>query len=167
MKERVRRNTHSAARQHCQGPLGGLLDCWSSHWPTGAPICRRVRQVRKLCNLIGGPGRDRTDDLFHAMEARSQLRHRPTRGGKTHLTINEPFSFSTSKIDSSNLISPLEFSCHCVLLSRFSPLYLSLCRRAWLLWRPARRPRLRPWQRRAWRRHVSRPTPRSAISCSR
>jgi hypothetical protein len=27
--------------------------------------------------LIGGPGRDRTDDLFHAMEARSQLRHRP------------------------------------------------------------------------------------------
>ena len=28
---------------------------------------------------LGGPGRDRTDDLFHAMEARSQLRHRPTR----------------------------------------------------------------------------------------
>src|SRR3954447_26395076 len=28
--------------------------------------------------VIGGPGRDRTDDLFHAMEARSQLRHRPT-----------------------------------------------------------------------------------------
>jgi integrase len=27
---------------------------------------------------IGGPGRVRTDDLFHAMEARSQLRHRPT-----------------------------------------------------------------------------------------
>jgi hypothetical protein len=27
---------------------------------------------------VGGPGRDRTDDLFHAMEARSQLRHRPT-----------------------------------------------------------------------------------------
>ena len=30
---------------------------------------------------IGGPGRDRTDDLFHAMEARSQLRHRPTFAG--------------------------------------------------------------------------------------
>jgi hypothetical protein len=30
--------------------------------------------------VIGGPGRDRTDDLFHAMEARSQLRHRPTSG---------------------------------------------------------------------------------------
>jgi hypothetical protein len=28
--------------------------------------------------MIGGPGRDRTGDLFHAMEARSQLRHRPT-----------------------------------------------------------------------------------------
>ena len=31
---------------------------------------------------FGGPGRDRTDDLFHAMEARSQLRHRPTLEGK-------------------------------------------------------------------------------------
>ena len=31
-----------------------------------------------MIDLIGGPGRDRTDDLFHAMEARSQLRHRPT-----------------------------------------------------------------------------------------
>ena len=28
--------------------------------------------------FFGGPDRDRTDDLFHAMEARSQLRHRPT-----------------------------------------------------------------------------------------
>jgi hypothetical protein len=32
---------------------------------------------------VGGPGRDRTDDLFHAMEARSQLRHRPTSGDTT------------------------------------------------------------------------------------
>ena len=31
----------------------------------------------KLLRKNGGPGRDRTDDLFHAMEARSQLRHRP------------------------------------------------------------------------------------------
>ena len=30
-----------------------------------------------LIEKLGGPGRDRTDDLFHAMEARSQLRHRP------------------------------------------------------------------------------------------
>ncbi len=33
--------------------------------------------------IFGGPDRDRTDDLFHAMEARSQLRHRPT--GRTIL----------------------------------------------------------------------------------
>ena len=29
---------------------------------------------------FGGPGEIRTHDLFHAMEARSQLRHRPTVG---------------------------------------------------------------------------------------
>jgi hypothetical protein len=34
--------------------------------------------VRYVVKIFGGPGRDRTDDLFHAMEARSQLRHRPT-----------------------------------------------------------------------------------------
>jgi hypothetical protein len=42
---------------------------------------RPERHVGKLfiCGrLFGGPDRDRTDDLFHAMEARSQLRHRPT-----------------------------------------------------------------------------------------
>jgi hypothetical protein len=33
-----------------------------------------------MLELIGGPDRDRTGDLFHAMEARSQLRHRPTLG---------------------------------------------------------------------------------------
>ena len=32
----------------------------------------------QVIEIIGGPDRDRTDDLFHAMEARSQLRHRPT-----------------------------------------------------------------------------------------
>jgi hypothetical protein len=32
-----------------------------------------------MLELIGGPDRDRTGDLFHAMEARSQLRHRPTK----------------------------------------------------------------------------------------
>jgi hypothetical protein len=35
-------------------------------------------QIVDLKWIIGGPDRDRTDDLFHAMEARSQLRHRPT-----------------------------------------------------------------------------------------
>jgi hypothetical protein len=33
-----------------------------------------------MLEIFGGPDRDRTDDLFHAMEARSQLRHRPTLG---------------------------------------------------------------------------------------
>src|ERR1019366_5409112 len=31
----------------------------------------------KCLKRCGGPGRVRTVDLFHAMEARSQLRHRP------------------------------------------------------------------------------------------
>src|SRR5438477_10716707 len=35
-------------------------------------------ESRNRRRKFGGPGRDRTDDLFHAMEARSQLRHRPT-----------------------------------------------------------------------------------------
>ena len=38
-----------------------------------------------MIDLIGGPDRDRTDDLFHAMEARSQLRHRPTQWVATSL----------------------------------------------------------------------------------
>ena len=36
---------------------------------------------------VGGPGRDRTDDLFHAMEARSQLRHRPTIAGNSYIIV--------------------------------------------------------------------------------
>jgi hypothetical protein len=58
--------------------------------PTGeSPVARRSRyrtfrcvrsegRKRQAYRKDGGPGRDRTDDLFHAMEARSQLRHRPT-----------------------------------------------------------------------------------------
>src|SRR6266700_802625 len=41
-------------------------------------VSRHCRQVIVRKRVIGGPDRDRTDDLFHAMEARSQLRHRPT-----------------------------------------------------------------------------------------
>ena len=48
---------------------------------------RRCLQMSANKGFIGGPGRDRTDDLFHAMEARSQLRHRPTLEDATH-----PFS---------------------------------------------------------------------------
>lgn len=43
-----------------------------------------VRQTKN-----GGPGRDRTDDLFHAMEARSQLRHRPTWCGESRESEGE------------------------------------------------------------------------------
>jgi hypothetical protein len=32
----------------------------------------------KCLKTFGGPGEIRTHDLFHAMEARSQLRHRPS-----------------------------------------------------------------------------------------
>ena len=41
------------------------------------------RGEAKCLKRFGGPDRDRTDDLFHAMEARSQLRHRPTLEGKS------------------------------------------------------------------------------------
>src|SRR5258708_32979406 len=41
-------------------------------------VQRDEGSLTKLNEGFGGPGRDRTDDLFHAMEARSQLRHRPT-----------------------------------------------------------------------------------------
>jgi hypothetical protein len=54
----------------------------------GVPLsCPYLRAFLSQANLathssqarcFGGPDRDRTDDLFHAMEARSQLRHRPT-----------------------------------------------------------------------------------------
>jgi hypothetical protein len=43
--------------------------------------------VRYVVEIIGGPDRDRTDDLFHAMEARSQLRHRPTKGRTSFILL--------------------------------------------------------------------------------
>jgi hypothetical protein len=43
----------------------------------------------ELLEGLGGPGRVRTDDLFHAMEARSQLRHRPT-GEETMIRRRNP-----------------------------------------------------------------------------
>jgi hypothetical protein len=48
--------------------------------PTTFPAGRDAQEIYKEHEGYGGPGRDRTDDLFHAMEARSQLRHRPTSG---------------------------------------------------------------------------------------
>jgi hypothetical protein len=40
---------------------------------------RGVAIVLNADGIFGGPGEIRTHDLFHAMEARSQLRHRPIR----------------------------------------------------------------------------------------
>ncbi len=59
--------------------------------------CYKVAEGREgqVIRMFGGPDRDRTDDLFHAMEARSQLRHRPTLGNGT-------LPFSRSRRDSSN-----------------------------------------------------------------
>ena len=51
-----------------------------------------------MIEIIGGPDRDRTDDLFHAMEARSQLRHRPTLGKDSpHSQVCGPLS-QTSRV---------------------------------------------------------------------
>ena len=35
-------------------------------------MCEEKSQIVRILRFFGGPGRDRTDDLFHAMEARSQ-----------------------------------------------------------------------------------------------
>jgi hypothetical protein len=54
------------------------------HWRSMASILDSGYDVPgwlgggKSMKCFGGPGEIRTHDLFHAMEARSQLRHRPT-----------------------------------------------------------------------------------------
>ena len=45
---------------------------------------------------VGGPDRDRTGDLFHAMEARSQLRHRPTKGVTSFILLEHAKSVKRS-----------------------------------------------------------------------
>ena len=48
---------------------------------TSSAMWKRASIFVSLCFVglcFGGPGEIRTHDLFHAMEARSQLRHRPT-----------------------------------------------------------------------------------------
>ena len=58
-----------------------------------------------MLDLIGGPDRDRTDDLFHAMEARSQLRHRPTLGwGQLSYSSSSPYFVKPPPIPGSVLI---------------------------------------------------------------
>ena len=51
---------------------------------------RLLGGTKNVMARFGGPGRDRTDDLFHAMEARSQLRHRPTMGTLRALLCGGP-----------------------------------------------------------------------------
>ena len=76
-----------------------------------------IRDVRiervKPSGEFGGPGRDRTDDLFHAMEARSQLRHRPTCEGefpwvRNSLGIREGttiiFAYRNPIVNASNIL---------------------------------------------------------------
>ena len=58
-----------------------------------------------MLDLIGGPDRDRTDDLFHAMEARSQLRHRPTKGRTSFILLEHAKSVKRSA--RGNVASPL------------------------------------------------------------
>jgi hypothetical protein len=48
-----------------------------SKWMFGYPKARNGKEVRILCN--GGADGIRTHDLLDAIEARSQLRHGPTR----------------------------------------------------------------------------------------
>jgi hypothetical protein len=73
--------TRSDAPSHPRGRVFRCIELTCME-KSGVPCSRRT-----FCDFwaesregpkIGGPGRDRTDDLFHAMEARSQLRHRPT-----------------------------------------------------------------------------------------
>src|ERR1019366_2613822 len=56
----------AAARQAVESPAQ----------PAGDYVCGWMGDGKCL-KYFGGPGEIRTHDLFHAMEARSQLRHRP------------------------------------------------------------------------------------------
>ena len=56
-------------------------------YDTNRDIHIRPLNVRpgQIIGLFGGPGRDRTDDLFHAMEARSQTAPQAHKEGTTLL----------------------------------------------------------------------------------
>ena len=66
---------------------------------------------REYVCALGGPDRDRTGDLFHAMEARSQLRHRPTLGKDIFYSQGcgplSQTSFDSPRHDSRDLASTL------------------------------------------------------------
>src|SRR5580658_1435053 len=48
-------------------------------------MCEEKSPIAQTLRLYGGPGRDRTDDLFHAMEARSQTAPQAHKEGTTLL----------------------------------------------------------------------------------
>jgi hypothetical protein len=54
-----------------------------------------------MIDLFGGPDRDRTDDLFHAMEARSQT------APQAHIRRDATFLLSPLGRNSSNLAAAL------------------------------------------------------------
>src|SRR6266566_2606508 len=92
MDRRARRDGRresSLGRSACQPKLArrssiaGWLANRSSfggEWPTFA-LCATVGILRLHSRAKdGGPDQDRTGDLLNAIQARSQLRYRPTRG---------------------------------------------------------------------------------------
>ena len=58
-------------------PTVSIQHCKDYH-SGGKGYERMAGMLRPKAKLFGGPAGIRTLDLFHAMEARSQLRHRPT-----------------------------------------------------------------------------------------
>ena len=50
------------------------------------PVVEPSLATARVGGCFGGPGEIRTHDLFHAMEARSQLRHRPTSSSRLPAT---------------------------------------------------------------------------------
>jgi hypothetical protein len=56
---------------------GSDSNYWYPRWYPGRGLLRR--QYVQPLEFTGGASRDRTDDLFHAMEALSQLSYGPVR----------------------------------------------------------------------------------------
>jgi hypothetical protein len=93
VKETAGKRERSMTQVAMQSSLSQSLQAWRGKIllndlgsNLGSEVTRgKIQSAAKLLKGFGGPGRDRTDDLFHAMEARSQLRHRPTRRRTTSI----------------------------------------------------------------------------------
>src|ERR1017187_4020547 len=57
-----------------------------------------IRGEGKSLKRFGGPGEIRTHDLFHAMEARSQLRHRPGSVSFEYTTAHARFDMPLARL---------------------------------------------------------------------